>query len=52
MQAGKFKNEIIPVTWIDQDGNEQILDTDTNIKPDTTADKINQLPRPAGGREF
>lgn len=46
MQAGKFKNEIIPVTWIDQDGNEQILDTDTNIKPDTTAEKINGLPRP------
>jgi acetyl-CoA acetyltransferase family protein len=45
-QAGKFKNEIIPVTWIDQDGNEQVLDTDTNIKPDTKAEKINDLPRP------
>ncbi|MBI5602937.1 MAG: thiolase family protein [Deltaproteobacteria bacterium] len=45
-EAGKFKNEIIPVTYIDLDGKEQILDRDSNIKPQTTVDKINSLPRP------
>ena len=45
-EAGKFKNEIIPIPYTDQDGNEKVLDRDTNIKPNTTAEKINNLPRP------
>ena len=45
-EAGKFKNEIIPIHYIDQDGNPQVLDRDGNIKPETTAEKINALPRP------
>lgn len=44
--GGKFKNEIIPVTYIDEEGTEQILDQDTHIKPDTTVEIINKLPRP------
>jgi len=44
--AGKFKNEIIPITFKDENGIEQVLDRDANIKPDTTAEKINGLPRP------
>lgn len=45
-KAGKFKNEIIPIAYTDQDGNPRMLDRDSNIKPDTTAEKINGLPRP------
>ncbi len=45
-EAGKFKNEIIPIPYTDQDGNQKMLDRDTNIKPNTTAEKINSLPRP------
>lgn len=45
-EAGKFKNEIIPIAYVDQEGNEKILDRDTNIKPETTAEIINRLPRP------
>ncbi|RJR40600.1 MAG: thiolase family protein [Desulfobacteraceae bacterium] len=45
-EAGKFRNEIIPVPYTDPDGNERILDRDTNIKADTTVEKIKTLPRP------
>lgn len=45
-EAGKFKNEIIPVPYKDQDGNDQVLDWDSNIRPGTTAEKITTLPRP------
>lgn len=45
-EAGKFKNEIIPIAYTDQDGNPQVLDRDSSIKPGTTAEKINSLPRP------
>lgn len=45
-EAGKFKNEIIPIPYTDQDGNTKLLDRDTHIKPDTTVEKINALPRP------
>jgi acetyl-CoA acyltransferase len=39
-QAGKFKNEIIPITYKDRDGNEQVLDYDSNIRPETTLEKV------------
>jgi acetyl-CoA acetyltransferase family protein len=45
-EAGKFKNEIIPIAYTDQDGNPLVLDRDSNIKPGTTTEKINSLPRP------
>ncbi len=45
-EAGKFKNEIIPIPYTDPNGNSKILDRDTHIKPETTAEKINALPRP------
>lgn len=45
-EAGKFKNEIIPIAYTDQDGKPRVLDRDSNIKPGTTAEKINSLPRP------
>lgn len=45
-EAGKFKNEIIPIPYVDQEGNTRLLDRDTNIKPNSTVEKINALPRP------
>jgi len=45
-EAGKFKNEIIPITYKDKDGNEQVLDYDSNIRPDTTLEKVAKLSRP------
>jgi acetyl-CoA acyltransferase len=45
-QAGKFKNEIIPIAYKDQNGEEKILETDTNIMPDTSIEKMQKLPRP------
>ena len=45
-KAGKFKNELIPVPYTDDDGKEQILDTDEGIRPGTTAEKLAGL-RPA-----
>jgi len=45
-EAGKFKNEIIPITYTDQDGKAQVFDKDSNIRPDTTVEKIKNLPRP------
>lgn len=45
-RAGKFKNEIVPIAYKDREGNETVLDRDTHIKPDTSAEKINGLPRP------
>lgn len=45
-EAGKFKNEIIPIAYTDQDGNPQVLDRDSNIKVGSTVEKINALPRP------
>jgi len=43
---GNFKNEIVPMTWVDTNGDKHVLDRDSNIKPDTTVEKINALPRP------
>jgi acetyl-CoA acetyltransferase family protein len=45
-RAGRFKNEIVPVPYTDQEGNNQILDWDSNIMADTTVEKITALPRP------
>jgi len=45
-EAGKFKNEIIPISYKDKDGNEQVLDYDSNIRPDTSLEKIAKLSRP------
>ncbi len=44
--AEEIQNEIIPIPYTDEDGNTKILDRDTNIKPETTAENINSLPRP------
>jgi len=45
-EAGKFENEIIPIAYKDKDGNEKVLDYDSNIRPDTSLEKIAKLSRP------
>lgn len=34
--AGKFKNEIIPIEVTYEDGSKKVIDSDQNIRPDTT----------------
>jgi acetyl-CoA acyltransferase len=43
-KAGKFKNEIIPIAYTDRDGNEKVLDHDSAIRPDTTLEKVRNMP--------
>ncbi len=43
---GRFKNEIVPVKYTDEDGNEQVLTQDEGIRHGTTAEKLAGL-RPA-----
>ena len=43
---GRFRNEIIPVPYVDDEGNEQLLTEDEGIRPGTTAEKLAGL-RPA-----
>jgi len=45
-EAGKFKNEIIPIAYTDSEGIERVLDTDTSIKLDTRVEVMSGLPRP------
>jgi acetyl-CoA acetyltransferase family protein len=48
---GYFKNEIVPTRGKDKDGNEIVVTEDETIRPDTTADKIRNLP-PVSGTEW
>ncbi len=43
---GRFKNEIVPTPYVDEDGNEQIMTADEGIRPGTTPEKLAGL-RPA-----
>ena len=43
---GRFKNEIVPTPYTDEDGNEQVLTVDEGIRHGTTAEKLAGL-RPA-----
>ena len=43
---GRFKNEIVPTPYVDEDGKEQALAVDEGIRPGTTAKKLAGL-RPA-----
>ncbi|GGK31445.1 acetyl-CoA acetyltransferase [Caldalkalibacillus thermarum] len=42
-EAGKFKEEIVPVTIRDKKGNETVVDTDEHPRPNTTLEKLAQL---------
>jgi acetyl-CoA acyltransferase len=43
---GRFKNEIVPVPYVDDEGKEQTLTVDEGIRPGTTKEKLAGL-RPA-----
>jgi acetyl-CoA acyltransferase len=40
---GRFSNEIIPVTVVDEDGNDVVVDNDEGIRPGTTAEILSGL---------
>jgi len=42
-QAGKFKDEIVPVTIPSEGGEPTIVDTDETIRPNTTPEKLAKL---------
>ena len=44
MKTGKFKDEIFPVKTIDKNGNDRLIDQDEHPRPDTTIEKLFQLP--------
>ncbi len=44
IQEGRFKDEIIPVKIKDRKGKETIVATDEHPRPDTTLEKLAQLP--------
>jgi 3-oxoadipyl-CoA thiolase len=43
LDAGKFKDEIIPVSVKDRKGNETIIDQDEHPRPETGLEKLSQL---------
>jgi 3-oxoadipyl-CoA thiolase len=43
VEAGKFKDEIIPVSVKDRRGNETIIDQDEHPRPETGLEKLSQL---------
>lgn len=45
-EAGKFKNEIVPIPVIDDKGNKMMFDRDSNIMPDSSVEKMASLKRP------
>lgn len=49
MEAGKFKDEIIPVTIPQRKGTPVILDRDENPRSDTTLEKLGKLKPVLGG---
>jgi acetyl-CoA acyltransferase len=46
IDAGKFKDEIIPLPGVDADGNEIVFDTDQGVRRDTTLEGLAGLTSP------
>ncbi|MEK4521904.1 acetyl-CoA C-acyltransferase [Psychrobacillus sp. FSL W7-1457] len=44
MAENRFLNEIIPVKYTNQKGQEVIIDTDEHPRPETSLEKLNKLP--------
>ncbi|WP_202078444.1 3-oxoadipyl-CoA thiolase [Caldalkalibacillus salinus] len=42
-EAGKFQEEIVPVTWKDRKGRDMTVREDEHPRPDTSIDKLRQL---------
>ena len=49
--SGYFDNEIVPTRGKDKEGNEIVVTRDETIRPDTTVEKIKNLP-PVSGTEW
>lgn len=43
METGRFKEEIVPVTFKDRKGNEIVVEQDEHPRPDTSLEKLSQL---------
>lgn len=43
-EAGRFDDEIVPITGTDEDGNEILVEKDQGLRPGTTAEKLANLP--------
>lgn len=43
VEAGRFKEQMVPVTITDRKGNETIVDKDEHPRPDTSLEKLSQL---------
>lgn len=49
IEAGRFKDEIVPVTIRDRKGNETVVDTDEGPRPGTTTEVLAKLHPVVGG---
>ena len=49
IEAGRFKDEIVPVTIRDRKGNESVVDTDEGPRPGTTTEVLAKLRPVVGG---
>lgn len=49
IEAGRFKDEIVPVTIRDRKGNETVVDTDEGPRPGTTTEVLAKLRPVVGG---
>lgn len=49
IEAGRFKDEIVPVTIRDRNGNETVVDTDEGPRPGTTTEVLAKLRPVVGG---
>ena len=45
-KEGRFRDEIVPVTALDADGKEFLLDYDQGPRPNSTYEKVSRLPTP------
>lgn len=43
METGRFKEEIVPVTFKDRKGNDIVVEQDEHPRPDTSLEKLSQL---------
>lgn len=48
--AGKFKDEIIPIKYVDDDGNERVVSEDDGIRPGVSKESLSKL-KPAFAKD-
>jgi acetyl-CoA acyltransferase len=47
--AGKFKNEVVPIKAVQEDGSSKLITQDESPRPDTSMEKLAKLPPLFGG---